>query len=125
MKVYKLYGASTSTANAVAQLDFTRAGNIVAIAHAARVAGSADYNFAWEVSFASAAQAATNDTVGPIYEFRMARDISLESETCFDNGAISGFAIPVGVGDRLYLHLTLGAGTLTSNQAAVYLYVME
>lgn len=124
MKVYKLYGSSSSTSNALAQIDIQRNGTIVAIQHAHYAKATADHTTVFEVSFASAAQPTTNDTVGPIYEVRSNTDTVLGPDTVFDNGCLTGTAIPVGVGDRLYLHLTI-AGTATANQIAVYIHVME
>jgi len=124
MKVYKLYGSSTTTANAVAQLDIQRNGNIVALSFSSRgVTNAADSHAQWEVSFASAGQYATNDTVGPIGEIWQGQDDSQRQREAW-NHSISGFAIPVGVGDRLYLH-TYVSGTFSGNNCAVYVYVME
>jgi len=122
MKVYKLYGSSNDSANAVAQIDIQRPGTIVAIVMSTSVASAADSIYNWEVSFSSAAQTTVNDTVGPVAQISTRIDTSIDTVD-FANYAVST-AIPVHTGDRIYLHAVAGSAA-TSNLCSVYLHVVE
>lgn len=125
-KVRKLYASGTSTTNAAAQIDILRDGIIHGLLFSVRMATTTDGSSArWELSFASTSQLATNDTVGPIASVALTYEIATSGGMDLAKVVpITGLAIPVRSGDRLYIH-SLVTGTLTSNDCNVYVYCGE
>lgn len=115
----KMYGASTTTADAVASMDVAEDGviegalfNQIVIGDASGEGGS------WELSFASVSAFTTNDTRA---------SLATVGAICNAIGGGHGntyvpMDIPVSAGERLYLH-TAVSGTPTGNnlRATVYL----
>lgn len=115
-KVYKLYCAVSADTNAAAQVTIQRSGRIVAISLGCALDSVTDNSSAAvELSFSSSAQAATNDTVGPVAMVRPWNNFTTSGNTCpsVDRSNLSGLNIPVSAGDRLYINVD-GSGTYTA-----------
>lgn len=121
-KVYKIYGASTASANAVANIQIARRGVITGILFALNVtSGASVCRTASEISFANAAQITTNDTVGPLASAEVASPIA-SSQHSFN--LFVPLDVGVNAGDRLYLNQVI-AGTVSASSANIYIYVKE
>jgi len=123
-RTYKLYGASTTSANALASVIIQRDGYISAIHGSIVMDAVADAHYIYaELSFVNVSQVATNDTLGPIFELREYLDVAANGATVSgQNSGISGIAIPVKAGDRLYLNITSSA---CNGFESFFVYVAE
>lgn len=123
-KTYKLYGTAAASTNALASLIIQRDGYIHALAGSLSFSSSTNGHYAFvELSFTNTAQTVTNDTVGPIFEL----DAWVASGAAgtlqgTKEKTISGLAIPVKAGDRLYLNTNQSAAALHAN---FYIHVAE
>ncbi len=125
-RVYKLAAAVIGTTNAAAQIQFQRAGSIIAIVStiAMEPATTGDKLRA-ELSFASTGQWTVNDTVGPIYQHDMIYDLVTSGSTLGGQSlSVAGLNIGVNSGDRLYLNISLSAAP-TSSSTVFFVYVEE
>lgn len=124
-RVYKLYASVAADTNAAAQLVFQRPGLITAVAGHGSLSGTANGDFGCsELSFASTIQNQTNDPIGPIALFYVLKN--LVTSGGFDsvvNYTLSGLAIPVDQGVRIYCHSDI-AGTVTFLQTW-FIHVLE
>lgn len=122
-KVYKLYGTTAVNANALAQVIIQRDGYIHGIlGNVTLNSGTTGHYVNAELSFQSVAQTNTNDTNGPFFEISLW--VFTGAAGCVQNSrseAISGLAIPVKAGDRLYLNVQAAA----SSNINAYIYVAE
>jgi hypothetical protein len=117
-KTYVLAVGLAATTNAAAQVQFPRAGHIVAVQMVTTrlPSGGASESTAWQVSTQSTFNQA-NDAQGIVFgliqAFTTATAVGLMEISKEAN--ISGLAIPIQSGDRLYLHAILnGASTSTA-----------
>lgn len=121
MSLYKLYG--TGVTDGIASVDIIAKGHITAIQVAMEADLDADLETArMEVSFSSASGFTTNDTKSSIVTARAALAAITAAGTVVvaENFCVTGIAIPVDVGERMYLH---GAGT--NMTATVYIHVSD
>lgn len=113
-RVYKIFASNSADVNAAAFVTFQQSGLITAILGNLAQTGAIadDEEVIAELSFASAAQTETNDTVGCIAQ--MCSSLALTtSGGCQKavNLAMAGIAIPVVSGDRLFTNVNQ-TGTL-------------
>lgn len=126
MEVYKLaFSGQTADANAVASLDIREDGHIVAIAAEIDVTGMDVLNDGAqaEVSFASTSGYYTNDTHASMLTVgtRLGA-ITTGGVQAHAQREISGLAIAVAAGERIYAHLDVTGTVNASGQ--FYMYVM-
>lgn len=123
-KTYKLYAASTTSANALASVIIQRDGYIHGISGQMHIDNVVDNHYVIaELSFNSVAQATTNDTIGPICEMREFHNVGAAGSFRSGTGlSLGGLGIPVKAGDRLYLHTT---STVVNSYISYYVYVAE
>lgn len=124
MSVYKLAAVgSGGTEDGIAQLDIQFTGTITAIlgTMAAGLAANGEKS-AVEVSFISTNGLGTNDTRGSLFAMRQELLVGA-SGAAFNtvNNAVGGLKIPVGAGERIWMHIDASASRSTN--AEVYLYV--
>lgn len=123
-KVYKIYGSAAASTNSLASIIIQRDGYIHGL-HASLSAISEvnGHYFNAELSFSSVSQSTTNDTIGPIFGLEL-RIVNASNGNFVNNrlASISGLAIPVKAGDRLYLNTAQSASTC---YCTFYVYVAE
>jgi len=124
--VQKMYGSSTSSADAVMSVDIQEDGVIEGMLFEHQGAGDAVNEGArWEVSFASTSGFASNDTRASIAGISQRSAAGVAT-----TGGYMGLAvfvpleIPVAAGERIYGHTSV-SGTPTSNALAVWLYIRQ
>lgn len=114
MSVYKLYSASIG--DAVASVDVVKTGKIVGVQWAASGDLDADNEtFAAELSFSSSNGLATHDTKSSFSAIRQA--LGLLTSGASSTGVNAMFPMPdimVAEGERMYLHTTGTAITVTA-----------
>lgn len=120
-KVYKLYSAGTSSANAVASVQIARRGRITGVFASAYLTSSgAVGRVATELSFSSVAQTTANDTIGPIAQF--------ESNAAANSNVPMNVALPMNIGvnagDRIYVN-QVASGSPTTHVFQAFLFVEE
>lgn len=106
-KVYKLYGASTTTANAVAQITIQAPGIIIAMAGILAANDGASLSFRGvEASFNGISQITSNDVIGSL-DMIVGYGAFTAAGTMNSGIAkvVQGLRIPVNTGDRIYLHI--------------------
>lgn len=126
MDIYKLYGAPTATTDALASLDIQRDGHIVAYDANLGVltADALDDGYAMEVSFASTGAFTSNDTKASILTIRaFASFLTSGGGPVKAQSQLSGLAIVVSAGERIYLHAQVSAAPASARMTA-YLFVM-
>lgn len=126
-RIYKLYGSTASTANALAQIVFQAPGMITAVALSAVMDSLTDNStYIAELSFANVIFNTTNDPIGPIAEIRDYNNVNAASTGQAFSAqqlCVTGLAIPVDIGTRIYLNAAL-SGTLTMN-CSIFIYVLQ
>lgn len=123
-RVYKLFANVSANTSAAASVIIQQNGLITAILGLARQsAAMADLDaIIGELSFASAIQTTTSDTVGPICEVQHGFGmVTSGGSPTTSSVAVMGIGIPVVSGDRLYLNIAI-SGTVTGT-IAFYVYV--
>ena len=126
IKVYKMFGSGSASANAVATYDTQEDGEICSILMDGYCTGADALNdgFSWEVSFSSVQAIATNDTRAALMGISSAQNfLTTGGAPVAKNSFITfaPFGIPVSAGERLYLHLLItGAPTLAIISVFVY-----
>lgn len=124
MDVYKLYAALTG--DAAASVDVQRDGHIVAISGDIAVTGADALNdgMTCELSFASTSGFAANDTKASLLTLRAFQGFLTSGGSSVQKHAdVSGLAVAVAAGERLYLHMLL-SGSGPTIYATVYVFVM-
>lgn len=125
MDVYKLYGSVAADTDAAAQLDIQVDGHIVAMSLEVWATGADALNdgLQAEVSFASTNGFASNDTKSSIIHAAANQGfLTSGGGPVRGYSQVSGVAIEVAAGERLYLHIDNTGGITTNAQA--YLFVM-
>lgn len=125
--IYKLYANFTSSQNGLASLTIPRGGRITAITGRLRVVGPANAaQVLAELSFLPTAQATVNDARGVLAEvgYSFAMTTSGASPTD-EHVVLTGIAIPVNVGDRLYVNTTVSGSVSSGTSVAYFVYVTE
>ena len=128
MDVYKLYGTGTTSASAVASLDIRRDGFIVAVLGTLTITAADALNdgFTVEASFASTSGIGSNDTSASFFAMTQAQGfLTSGGGPAGVNLSVSGLAVPVRAGERLYLHAQLTGNAGPSHFTSIYLFVME
>ncbi len=122
--VQKMFGSSTTSADAVASVDVQEDGVIEGVLMAQRSHGDAtNEGAAWEVSFASVSAFTSNDTRASI-----CGTTEVSPGNIVTTGGPSGkvsyvpMEVPVNAGERIYLHTTV-TGTPTTNTLSAWLYI--
>lgn len=126
MDVYKIYAQNAATADAVASLDIRQDGHIVALSLATTAQGCDALNdgFTSELSFASTRGTGANDTTASIATCNAHQGFLTSGGSAVqDRMVLSGLAIPVKAGERMYVHHVLSGGA-TSIDTRAYMYVM-
>lgn len=120
-KTYKLLATVTGTTNAAASLKITRAGTITGIAFALDLLGGAGVSrLQYELSKQNTSSLAVNDT--PDVVLASASIASPNAVHAAENALIAGLAIPVEIGDSLYINV-LFTGAVAPNGANCNCYV--
>lgn len=125
MDVYKLYATGTADTDAAASLDIQVDGHIVAASLDVWVTGADALNDGAraEVSFASTSAFGSNDTKASIlHAASMQGFLTSGGGPVQSRSFITGVAIEVAAGERMYLHVDV-TGTMVFF-AQAYLYVM-
>lgn len=125
MDIYKLYALATSDTDAAASIDIQLDGFIVAYAVEVNAVGADALNDGGqvEVSFASTNGLSSNDTKSSFaHAYAQQGFLTTGGSMVRANSTLSGLAIAVAAGERIYMHIEL-TGTVTV-QGLVYLYVM-
>lgn len=123
-KIYKLYTNTTGSNNGVASLKITRDGQITGISWALGLLGGAGVGrISFELSKQNTSSLTTNDT--PDVVLASACIASPNATHNADNALTAGLAIPVQIGDSLYINTAfVGAVAPTSVECNVYVYVL-
>lgn len=123
-KVYKLYANTATSSNAAASIIVQRDGYIHAIAGNMAADNTADgSSFLAELSTQSVSQATTNDTLGVLFALREYHNSGAAGTFLSGkSSSVSGLAIPVKAGDRLYLNTSQTAVNLYTE---FFVYVAE
>lgn len=127
MDVYKLYGAGSATADNVASLDIRHDGHIVAIAASIAVTAADALNdgFSVELSFGSTGGIATNDTTASLLVVRASQGfLTSGGGGVHQHQSVSGIAVPVSAGERLYLHALILGSAGPQYVCTYYVYVI-
>lgn len=125
MTVYKLYASSTASLDGAAALDIRKSGVITAIEmdFAIQGANALDEGAAWELSMSSSNGLTSNDTLSSIASVSGYQEFLTTGGGMVGNQmTLSGLAIPVNAGERLFIH-TVVAGTVTANLCRAYVHV--
>lgn len=112
--VIKMYATGTGGAeNAVAQIDIPMSGDLIGVQWAFAAEVDADQDTAeCQLSFRSTGAFATNDDRGVISECRQEHQLTTSGAVVSGINFYSALPdIPVGAGERLYLHLNATAST--------------
>ena len=117
--VYKLY--SDTAQDAAAMIDIAEDANITAIVVAFSADLDADGELAqMEVSFSSSSGFTDNDSRASLVGARLFNSLLTSGAiNASSNFSVTGIKIPVGAGERIYLHGTSTPGTMNAN---VWLY---
>jgi len=126
VKIYKLYGTGTASANAIATLDIQEDGEICSVLMDLGVNGAnaLDEGAQCELSFSSIGAMTTNDTRASLLGLTWYQEFLTSGGGPSGRNVFITFAphgIPVAAGERLYLHL-LVAGTLTAVTVSAWVY---
>lgn len=127
MDVYKFFATGAATLDAAASLDIRRDGHIVAMLGDLHITGAdaLDDGGGVEISFASGSGFVTNDTTGSVFTLRAGNSFLTSGGGLVGKSeSVSGIAIEVFAGERMYMHLT-EFGSIAAISATVYLYVMS
>lgn len=125
MDLYKLYAQVTVDTDAAASLDIQVDGFITAVGAEVNAVGADALNDGGqvEVSFASTNGFASNDTKSSFMHVICQQGfLTTGGSAVRAYNALSGLAIAVAAGERIYMHIEL-TGTVTIN-GIVYIYVM-
>lgn len=126
MDLYKLFGTGAADADAVAALDIQVDGHIVAMTLEVWAVGADALNdgIECEISFASTNGFASNDTKASlIHAVATQSFLTSGGSVVRAFSSISGLAIEVAAGERLFLHANV-VGAPTTYSAVGYLFVM-
>ena len=112
-RIYKVYGGSTATTNAITYVTINSPGIIVGIYGSSHNNCSTDNGQAtFELSFSSVNQVSTTDTIGSFFELRYwSNFVTSGLSDGGRNFSLDGPGISVQAGDRIYLHLVV-SGTV-------------
>ena len=118
--VIQLYAGATP-ADAMASIDVPADGNLVGIDWTVIVAASgADFSNAFQVSFGSTSSFTSNDGRAAISVIRIATDLTTSGAAVVSASKYVRLPdLPVGMGERIYLH---GAGTAIVQTANALLH---
>lgn len=126
MEVYKLaFSAQTTDGNGIAALDIREDGFIVAINMTLDILGADVLNDGaiYEVSFASTTGILTNDTKASLAACSVYLGaITTGGHASHGSTIVTGLAIAVAAGERMYLHIDVNGTVSASGQC--YLYTM-
>lgn len=121
---YRLYAGSTAIANNIASLQVGKKGTITGIVlngHATAAAAT-DARYHLELSMSSVSTATINDTPGnSLAALSLALPVS--NGTGSANVAISGLAVAIDSGDKLYLHLYRTGTAAATAEWDAHIYV--
>lgn len=126
MSVYQLYGFAAAATDAVASVDIQFNGEIVGWAlYGLGSFNAADDRFGVELSFLSSNCYQSNDARGVIaYGHTKMGLLTSGGVPCSFNLTMSGLAIPVVAGERIYLHIPEYSSAGTVNAKAI-MYVLD
>jgi hypothetical protein len=121
MSLYRLFGAPTASADSVASLDIRDKGTIESIAFSGYINAGASAGGALELSFGSTGTFATNDTTQTLGTAGVSS--SGAGLSAFSH-VVTGLAIPIDAGERIYLHW-FTTSTLTGSKMFCHIYVAD
>lgn len=121
--IYRLYGSVSSTTAGVAQLDIQKAGVIEAVFMDLDTTGADALNDGGvgEVSFSSSSMYNTNDVKSVLATLSVRQGFltsggSMTGKTIF----MSGLEVPVGAGERIWMHITVSGTTTVICAAQIF-----
>jgi hypothetical protein len=121
MSLYRLYGAPTVSADSIASLDVREKGIIESIAFSGHVNAPASMAGEVELSFGSTGTFTTNDTTQTLGTAAVS---TAGAGLAAFSHVITGLAIPIEPGERVYLHW-LASAAPTASKMYCHIYVAD
>lgn len=124
MRIYKLYGVVTTTANNIASIQLVRSGKIKGIQAAAYVDSNTDNaQLIVEASLVPVNQIAVNDTQGQLCELRWAGNFVTSGLSSEGINEFLPMDVPVQAGEKVYLNAQVG-GTVSAG-VTLFIHVQD
>ena len=114
MRTYRLYAATSATTNNAASVQMVKPCRIKSIRWSGCVDSQTDNSEGYtEISLQAASQAAVNNSQGVIGTYRYIVNFTTSGLFICSIAKQDLVDVPIGIGEFIYLHFTLLAGTIT------------